>query len=80
MITLEHLHAAAVKSCVRHNEKVQAKRREEVDGVAWALANKTSHSDSAWKERHAAELRLRAALAIEEVLAGLMREAEGSAR
>lgn len=80
MITLAHLHAAAVKSCVRKNEKVQAKRREEADGVALALKNKTSHSDSAWKERHDAELRLRAALAIEDVLADLLREAEGSAR
>ncbi|WP_416358189.1 hypothetical protein ACLNGM_09885 [Aureimonas phyllosphaerae] len=80
MITLDDLHAAAVKSCVRLNASVQAKRRDEVDGVARALANKTSHSDSAWKERHAAELRLRAALAIEEALAGLKREADGAAR
>lgn len=80
MITLDILHAAAVKTCARLNANVQAKRRDEVDGVAWAVAHKQSHSDSAWKERHAADLRLRAALAVEEAFAGLKREAEGHAR
>jgi hypothetical protein len=69
MITLADLHLAAANVTARYAQKAEAKRVEEAEGIAWALTNKTSYSDSAWKERHQATVRQRAAAGITVALA-----------
>jgi len=80
VITLADLTVAAANVTTRFAERAEAKRLEEVEGIAWALANKTSYSDSAWKERHQASVRQRAAAGVTAALAEeLAREAAAKA-
>lgn len=68
MITVADLNATPVRQVERATASALRERQDQAEGVAWAKENKRSYSAAAWKQRHRAERRYRAAQAVASAL------------